>query len=164
MNQSRSFEKILQHHLSSFFKSINETYKVDINDLQREWIVFNSDPVFFCVYTFIRHQRKGEICGKKIKSGEYCSLHKARKIEEKVKEVKEVTEKLEVVRMNYKIGKYIHQPTKLAFFSKERKVVYGKLSLQDTIIPLCDKDIIVCKQYMFRYDLDLFTAFCEKAV
>ena len=161
-------EKICQTHIELFFKRIQVKYNVDFNDIKREWIVFNSDPVFFCVYTFTRLPKKGETCGKKIKSGEYCSAHaqKSEKNNEK-KEIKEkskdlnatdlkTTEKLEVVRMNYKIGKYIHPPTKLAFFSKEHKVVYGKLSLQDTIIPLCDKDINLCKQYMFRYDLALF--------
>ena len=154
---------LVQCHVTLFFKRIQDKYKLDINDIKREWIVFNSAPVFFCVYTFTRLQRKGETCGKKIKSGEYCSLHNKTK---KVIEIdhKNITEKLEVVRMNYKIGKYIHLPTKLAFFSKEHKVVYGKLSLYDTIIPLCDKDINVCKQYMFRYDMNLITAFSQKAV
>jgi hypothetical protein len=171
-------EKIFQTHIELFFKRIQVKYNVDLNDIKREWIVFNSDPVFFCVYTFTRLPKKGETCGKKIKSGEYCSAHiqKSEKNNDKSKEIsKEIknekskdlnatdlktTEKLEVVRMNYKIGKYIHQPTKLAFFSKEHKVVYGKLSLQDTIIPLCDKDINICKQYMFRYDLDLIKQCC----
>jgi hypothetical protein len=175
-------EKIFQTHIDLFFKRIQAKYNVDINDIKREWVVFNSDPVFFCVYTFTRLPRKGETCGKKIKSGEYCSAHiqQAEKVSQKVSQkvsekdsekdsenvTKKVTEKdsqkaktpsekLEIVKMNYKIGKYIHSPTKLAFFSKEHKVVYGKLSLHDTIIPLCDKDINVCKQYMFRYDLEL---------
>jgi len=163
-------EKIFQTHIDLFFKRVQAKYNIDINDIKREWVVFNSDPVFFCVYTFTRLPRKGETCGKKIKSGEYCSAHiqQAEKVSQKVSEkvTKKVTEKasqkaktpsekLEIVKMNYKIGKYIHSPTKLAFFSKEHKVVYGKLSLHDTIIPLCDKDINVCKQYMFRYDLEL---------
>ena len=153
-------ETIFKHHVAIFFKCIQEKYNIDARDIEREWTVFNSDPVFFCVYTFTRLPRKGETCGKKIKLGEYCSQHleknkKDKKEKEKEKETKKSVEKLEVVRMNYKICKYIHPPTKLAFFSKEHKVVYGKLSLQDTIIPLCDKDINVCKQYMFRYDLNL---------
>jgi len=170
-------EKIFQTHIDLFFKRVQSKYSVDINDIKRDWIVFNSDPVFFCVYTFTRLPRKGETCGKKIKSGEYCRAHiqqaekvsekvsdkasekvsqKAReKVSEKASQKNPPAEKLEVVKMNYKIGKYIHSPTKLAFFSKEHKVVYGKLSLHDTIIPLCDKDINVCKQYMFRYDLEL---------
>ena len=151
-------EKIFQTHIDFFFQRIQAKYNVDINDIKREWVVFNSDPVFFCVYTFTRLPRKGETCGKKIKSGEYCSSHiqKTEKVTEKASQkAKTPAEKLEIVKMNYKIGKYIHSPTKLAFFSKEHKVVYGKLSLHDTIIPLCDKDINVCKQYMFRYDLEL---------
>ena len=159
-------EKIFQTHIDFFFQRIQAKYNVDINDIKREWVVFNSDPVFFCVYTFTRLPRKGETCGKKIKSGEYCSAHiqQAEKVSQKASEkvtekasqkAKTPAEKLEIVKMNYKIGKYIHSPTKLAFFSKEHKVVYGKLSLHDTIIPLCDKDINVCKQYMFRYDLEL---------
>lgn len=153
-NMNTKLEKIFQTHIDFFFQRIQAKYSLDINDIKREWVVFNSDPVFFCVYTFTRLPRKGETCGKKIKSGEYCSahIHQAEKVSEKNKTP---AEKLEIVKMNYKIGKYIHSPTKLAFFSKEHKVVYGKLSLHDTIIPLCDKDINICKQYMFRYDLEL---------
>lgn len=165
-------ENIFQYHTELFFKRINAKYNIDMNEIKREWMIFNSDPVFFCVYTFTRLPRKGETCGKKIKSGEYCTQHnkaikpnkaikttendetKEKEVSKKIEKIEKI-EKLEVVKMNYKIGKYIHPPTKLAFFSKEHKVVYGKLSLQDTIVPLCDKDINVCKQYMFRYDLDL---------
>ena len=68
-------ETIFKHHVSIFFKCIQEKYNIDVRDIEREWKVFNSDPVFFCVYTFTRLSRKGETCGKKIKSGEYCSQH-----------------------------------------------------------------------------------------
>jgi len=61
-----------------------------------------------------------------------------------------------VVMLNHKIGKYVHRSTRLIFFSKEHKVVYAKLSIDDKIIPLSDKDIDICKKYQFRNDTTLF--------
>ena len=55
----------------------------------------------------------------------------------------------------HKIGKYVHRPTRLIFFSKDHKVVYAKLSLDDKINPLSDKDIEICKKYQFRVDPSL---------
>jgi len=117
-------EKIFQTHIDLFFKRVQSKYSVDINDIKRDWIVFNSDPVFFCVYTFTRLPRKGETCGKKIKSGEYCRAHiqqaekvsdkvsdkasdkASEKVSEKASQKNPPAEKLEVVKMNYKIEKF----------------------------------------------------------
>jgi hypothetical protein len=179
-----------------FFKFVSEQFSVDIENVKDNWKQFisheknklNKDEVFHCIYEYSRNPRKGEVCGKKIKSGEYCSSHKKRekKIEkesdnessneseketkkvkekekvkviekEKVKEKVEPVDQTLVVRLYPKIGKYIHPLTRLAFFSKEHKVVYAKLSLlDDTIIPLSDKDIETCKRYLFRYDTTLY--------
>lgn len=154
--------RFVQQSINAFLKRAKQEFDID---MKQDWIEFDNEPgpVFFCIHTFNRNPRKGDVCGKKLKKGEYCSLHKAKEAKEtkETKKVKSIDnsvakEKTEVVGLNYKLGKYIHQPTKLAFYSKEHKIVYGKLSLQDTIIQLCDKDISLCKQYMFRYDLNLF--------
>jgi len=125
-----------------FIQRIKNVYSIDVID---DWNEF-SGIEFFCIHEFVNKPRKGEVCGKKIKSGQFCLVHK--KIEKKKEEVNYVS-------IHPKIGKYIHKTTKFAFFSKELKVVYGKLSFYDTIIPLCDKDIELCKKHRFKYDLEL---------
>jgi hypothetical protein len=77
-----------------------------------------------------------------------------------VKEVKKTTDIKEVksliVLLNKKINKYVHEDTRLVFYSKENKVVYGKLSVfEDKVVHLNDKDIDLCKRYQFRYDENL---------
>jgi hypothetical protein len=176
-----------------FFKFVSNQFSVDIEEVKENWKQFIStqkkeeqNEAFHCIYEYSRNPRKGEVCGKKIKSGEYCSSHKKRekKIDESGNEggneggkesgkesgsIKEKTkketkkEKVEpvdqtlIVKLYPKVGKYIHPMTRLAFFSKEHKVVYAKLSvLDDTIIPLSDKDIETCKRYLFRYDTSLY--------
>lgn len=178
-----------------FFKFVSTQFSVDIEKVKENWKEFMSNEnkvenkveAFHCIYEYSRNPRKGEVCGKKIKSGEYCSSHKKREkkidessVNESKKESKQTTkeskkestkeskkeskkEKVEpvdqklIVKLYPKVGKYIHPMTRLAFFSKEHKVVYAKLSLlDDTIIPLCDKDIETCKRYLFRYDTTLY--------
>ena len=97
---------------------------------------------FSFIHEFTNKPRKGDVCGKKIKEGDYCMIHKPKKVDE--------------LFVSLKNGKYIHQQSKFVFFSKEIRVVYGKVSFYDTIIPLCDKDIEVCKKYKFKYDEKLF--------
>ena len=156
------YSKMMSSILEDFFKSINKKYSIDIKD---DWEQFIQTPkdVYFCIHEFTRNPKKGEVCGKQIKSGEYCSQHK---IKDKTKDTtkdktpnKVSEEKNLIVRLNIKVGKFIHAPTKLAFFSKEHKVVYGKLSsVEDKIIPLSDKDIDTCKKYLFRYDTSLYNS------
>jgi len=164
-----------------FFEFISEQFSVDdIENVKDNWKKFISKDnsnhnkleqteVFHCIYEYSRNPRKGEVCGKKIKSGEYCSSHKKREKKSEKESEKLKTEKVEpidqtlVVKLYPKVGKYIHPLTRLAFFSKEHKVVYAKLSvLGDTIIPLCDKDIETCNRYLFRYDTTLYKSENEK--
>lgn len=155
------YSKMISSILEDFFKSINKAYSIDIKD---DWEQFIQTPkdVYFCIHEFTRNPKKGEVCGKQIKSGEYCSQHN--KSKEKNKDIKNEPKKASeeknlIVRLNIKVGKFIHPATKLAFFSKEHKVVYGKLSsVEDKIIPLSDKDIDTCKKYLFRYDTSLYNS------
>jgi hypothetical protein len=73
-----------------FFEFICEQFSVDdIENVKDNWKTFiskkdkdisndNKNEVFHCIYEYSRNPRKGEVCGKKIKSGEYCSSHKKR--------------------------------------------------------------------------------------
>ena len=133
-----------QIQVLGFVHRIKHIYSIDVSE---DWQQFSGiGIVCFCIHEFINKPRKGEVCGKKIKSGEFCTLHKK----------KEKLEKdVNYISLHPKIGKYIHKTTKFIFFSKEVKVVYGKLSFYDTIIPLCDKDVELCKKNRFKYDLEL---------
>jgi hypothetical protein len=161
---------LLKGSIEDFFVRIENTHRIDVRD---DWKQFKEPvhEVCYCVYEYTRNPRKGEVCGLKIKEGEYCSKHRKTKVKmddtkEAIKDQTEPSKKTStkpiqvdkqmIVRLYPKIGKFIHQQTKLAFFSSEHKVVYGKLSLDDKIIPLSDKDIETCKKYMFRYDTDLY--------
>lgn len=78
-------------------------------------------------------------------------VKESKEIVKDVKEVKEV--KNLFVLLNKKINRYVHEETRLVFFSKDNKIVYGKLSvLEDKVVHLNDKDIDLCKRYQFRYD------------
>jgi len=167
--------------MEDFFEKVEKKFGIDI---RQDWILFSNKSVCFCTYMFVNKPRKGDVCGKRIKQGDFCSLHKPKvkvvekvkeKVEEKVKEEK-VKEKVEVEKVKEKVvkeeekvkevkvkkakevkdniiryikGRYIHLSTKFVF-SKETKSVCGKLSMYDTVIPLCDKDIELCKKYRFK--------------
>ena len=130
----------------TFLNSIESKYHISI---KKDWEEFNSEPikvesepikvesepikvesnqVFYCIYEYIKKPRKGEVCGVKIKCGEYCSKHikkeKKAKLEPKL-EAKLEEKKITII-LNKRLGKFIHSPSKLAFYSKENRVVYGK--------------------------------------
>ena len=141
---------IIQTHLDQFFDLLKKKYNIDAKN---EW--FNQYNNDFCTYTFKIGPKKGTMCAKKAK-GEYCSAHKPKELKKLQKEI-EPKVVSNIAKFNKKIGKYIHEQTRLAFFSKEKQVVYGKVSIyDDRIIPLCDKDIEQCKKYQFQYDESLY--------
>ena len=53
------------------------------------------------------------------------------------------------IRLNKKIGKFVHSPTGLVFVSKDETLVYGRL-VDNNIVDLSDDDIELCKKYFFR--------------
>jgi len=139
----------MNSHLDQFFNILKKIYNIDAN---KEWNSFN----YFCTYTFKIGPKKGTMCAKKSK-GEYCCIHKPKEIQKELQKKLEPKVISNIAKFNKKIGKYIHEQTRLVFFSKEKKVVYGKVSIyDDRIIPLCDKDIEKCKKYQFQYDESLY--------
>ena len=144
---------IIQTHLDQFFNLLKKKYNIDA---KKEWID-EYNPKDFCVYTFKIGPKKGTMCAKKAK-GEYCCVHKPKELKKELKkELIEPKVVSNIAKFNKKIGRYIHEQTRLAFFSKEKQVVYGKVSIyDDRIIPLCDKDIEQCKKYQFQYDENLY--------
>jgi hypothetical protein len=157
-------EPINPEHVKSEPINPEQVKSEPINPEQVKYEQVKSEPIkniYYCIYEFIKKPKKGEVCGTKIKSGEYCYKHKKKEeiIKEEIKEEKILPDEKKItISLNKKLGKFIHSPSKLAFYSKENKVVYGKLScFEDKIVPLCDKDIEVCKKYMFKYDMKLIS-------
>lgn len=164
----KQFAQTLTASLEEFFKLIEQKYNIEFEKIKNSWNEFNQDCIkkdnLYCIHEFTRKPKKGEICNVKIKEGEYCSKHKKKfdkdknkedKLDEKYKKKLKPKKLQLIVILNHKVGKFVHPNTRLVFYSKEHKVVYGKLSLDDKIIPLCDKDIDICKKYLFRYDTSL---------
>ena len=53
------------------------------------------------------------------------------------------------IRLNKRIGKFVHSPTGFVFVSKDETLVYGRL-IDGIIVDLTEDDIQLCKKYFFR--------------
>ena len=142
----------IQIFIDQFLRKLQQQFKIPAKE---EWNKEECKEVFFCLYTFKIGHKKGTMCAKKLKNGEYCSAHKPKIVYVKPEPI--IIPKTNIARYHQKIQKYVHEPTRLVFFSKDEKIVYGKISIYDErIIPLCDKDIEQCKKYSFEYNEKLF--------
>jgi hypothetical protein len=143
----------IQIFIDQFLQKLQQQFKIPAKkEWNKEW---NKEEVFFCLYTFKIGHKKGTMCAKKLKNGEYCSSHKSKIVHLKPEPI--ILPKTNIARYHQKIQKYVHEPTRLVFFSKDKQIVYGKISIYDErIIPLCDKDIEQCKKYFFEYDEKLY--------
>lgn len=56
------------------------------------------------------------------------------------------------IRLNKRIGKFVHSPTGFVFVSKEETLVYGRL-VNGEVVNLTEEDIQLCKKYFFRIKL-----------
>jgi hypothetical protein len=113
-----------------------------------------------CCYKLTRGPKKGEMCDKPKKFGDYCVQHKkynnddsssvAISVKSSSEEgpVKKSVEK--VIRKNKELDKFWHAETKMVFKSKTERVVIG---IEDNcnILPLSKEDKLVCEKYGFRY-------------
>jgi hypothetical protein len=145
-------------------ESFIELYSNNNFNIKNEWEEFNM--ILHCQYKFVRGLKKDSLCGKIIKEGEFCCLHKEKynhkNKEKNIEEKKSISnekkipqiEKIIIVVLNKNIGKFVHKPTKLIFYSKEKQVVYARIK-DEKIYPLRSCDIEICKQYNFNYDIEL---------
>jgi hypothetical protein len=125
-------------------------------------------PTGKCIYRYIRGAKAGVLCGTQIKNKNnfYCSKHKANETSlnedvplelEKTETPKKskIPKEIEppktnvILRLNTKINKYVHPLSGLVFFSKEKREICGKLSV-DKIVDLTEYDIETCKKYGFK--------------
>ena len=121
-----------------------------------------------CSYVFSRGKNSGDKCGSKtIENTSFCSRHKKQEGKEaKVKktipvvskkntnpDVKITPKSTDRILKQHKILKKLwHQETGMIFKSAEEKIVIGKV-VNNTIIPLTDEDVEICKTWMFGYEL-----------
>ena len=125
------FAILADNHVKSFLSTLSTDYNINIDELTHKWLEFNGNVLTksekTCEHKFVR--KGGEICGASVKGdGLFCTKHK--KKEKKEKDIlpnAPQNEKVIPIRLNSKIGKFVHTPSGLVFFSKEEKVVYGKL-------------------------------------
>ena len=62
--------------------------------------------------------------------------------------------------MNYNFHRYVHTDTGFVFYSKDERVVFGKLNqAREKIIRLSDKDVETCKQHGFKVDVKKWTEY-----
>jgi hypothetical protein len=123
-------------------------------------------PTGKCLYRFVRAPKAGLLCGVQLRNKDncFCSKHKMHEVDNpdkvKIPKVPKATTKKTnlpveipktdiVLRLNTKIGKYIHPISGLVFFSKEIREVCGKLK-NDKIVSLDEKDIENCNKFAFK--------------
>ena len=155
-----------------FIKHLWLNYHIDVSD---DWELFKAEqdkpkPSSSCMYVFKYNPKRGELCGASTISSSYCSLHANIKKVAKKEVDTEANEKTIIkpnliinpildgkipIRLNKQINKYVHTETKLVFFSKDHRVVYGKLVGHENIQALSEKDILACKAFCFKYDEEL---------
>jgi len=157
-----------------FMKHILLNYNLDVSN---DWELFKIEQdkpkqSSSCMYVFKYNPKRGELCGASTISTSYCSLHaNIKKVSKKEPTDEKIIEKPNLntnsildgkipIRLNKQINRYVHTETKLVFFSKDHRVVYGKLVSQGNIEALTEKDILACKAFCFKYDEELL---CKSA-
>lgn len=113
-----------------------------------------------CPYRFIKGDRMGQRCGKKVNAATgFCTQHKdkADKVgkERKILPSKKSSESLiDDEKLLYKhkpTGKLWHKQTGLIFDSPQRRIVVGRI-VDSELRPLTDEDVELCKRWSFPFE------------
>jgi len=169
--------------IEPFISFISKKYNIDNETLLLDWkkhLAFSTckkKEYKKCVYEFMRPPHTGKVCGASIRKegASYCSKHAPYELREILKkengddkedknikkyEEKEIEKpklnKLIAIRLHPILKKFVHS-SGLVFFSKQEKVVYGKL-VDEEIVELNDEDIEICRKYSFKYDTSKFNS------
>jgi len=120
-----------------------------------------------CEYMYLRGTKMGTTCTSKKKNDQFCAKHIPKDKEKKEKEpekekeyrmksVPQVKEDVEVnnkiLKKNKIIDKWWHEKTKLVFKSDVDKIVFATYK-NNALEDLTDKDIELCQQYGFKYEI-----------
>ena len=114
-----------------------------------------------CCYKITRGPKKGEMCDKSKKFGDYCTQHKkysnddsssvATSVKSSSEPVKKSVEK--VIRKNKDLDKFWHAESRMVFKSKTERIVIGREN-KGEIITLSEEDKAVCEKYGFKYVIE----------
>ena len=151
MDVSKSFNNLLKKIIEEYSQRIIDEKDISAEDLENIWSEFSDTftldlvnrKTLRCKYIFKRGTKEGKECGKRIKEGEYCCLHKAKDKSTNV-----------VIYKHEETGNFIHKDTQLVFKSTSKnKIVIGKLS-NNSINKLTNDDIKECRKWKFKYNIE----------
>lgn len=111
-----------------------------------------------CSYTITKGKSSGSVCGKPVKSGEFCSRHQTttdkplkpliEKLAEKLCQNKPSGPKKLVLRLDSRTGRHTHKETGFVF--NLDKKVDGRC-IDGVVKPLTSDDIDLCKENSFAF-------------
>ena len=116
----------------------------------------DKDKPKICKHIFVR--KNNERCEQKAKEGsDYCYKHKKPETEkgkEKEKEKEEVEDEVQEmnIRKHKQSGYFVDVNTRLIVKSKDDLTVIGKQLVNNTVRPLKDEDVRLCKKMMLKYE------------
>ena len=138
----------------AFLRRISSEYDIPLVALKHEFdgIMNEESSRKKCGYQSARAE-----CRSAAKEGlEYCARHQ--KMVEARREngpalvsIQESKKAIPIV-INRSIGRYVHTETRMVFFSKEERVVFGRLNEVGDIVRLQEADEEICRTYGFRMD------------
>jgi hypothetical protein len=115
-----------------------------------------------CEYMYLRGNKMGTTCTSKKKNEQYCAKHIPKDKEKKenegkyrmksVPQLKQDEPNKFVLKKNKIIDKWWHEPTKFVFKSDVDRIVYATYK-NNVLEDLTEKDIEICQQYGFKYDI-----------
>ena len=174
--------KLINEHIHNYILAINEEFGISKRTLSELWNkISGCDDVFsdsssshspsssrapsppkdkdkpkICKHIFVR--KNNERCEQKAKEGsDYCYKHKKPETEkgkEKEKEKEEVEDEVQEmnIRKHKQSGYFVDVNTRLIVKSKDDLTVIGKQLVNNTVRPLKDEDVRLCKKMMLKYE------------
>jgi len=140
---------------SAFLQRVSKEYDIPLVTLKHDFEAIvhceKEIPKKKCCYQSARAE-----CRSAAKEGDYCARHQ--KMVESRREngpalvsIQESKKAIPIV-INRSIGRYVHAETRMVFFSKEERVVFGRLNEVGDIARLQEADAEICRTYGFRMD------------
>ena len=146
---TKSINNVLKKIIEQYSQRIIDEKDIKAEELENIWSEFSDDfsitltdkKTLRCKYVYKKGTREGEVCGKCIKEGEYCYLHRNK------------DKSTNVVLYKYENSEnFIHKETQFIFKDvNKNRIVIGKL-IGKTIKDLEESDIKECKKWKFKYD------------
>jgi hypothetical protein len=173
-------------------KDIKDIIVIDDEDMEQDDVIKKKNNV--CQYEYVRSDKKGQVCSEPpLDGGCFCKKHKGTKaakgVKGSLKKIVTDSKKFNVVttentqhtnvvgpteeekrqgitiRMNYRVFRYLHVETGLAFFSKEERVVFARHDKNlGKLVELKEEDLLICQRYGFKTDPSKWTQYIVESV